>query len=83
MDDWKDEEQIKAELRLLTRQLKELRGELTDLLSPPKSSHTRALLHRKGWPGEANDVGDLSNEREFAEDRERKRLPTPRPPKKG
>ena len=79
MDDWKDEEQIKAELRMLTRQLRELRGELTDLLSPPKPSRARALLHRRGWPGEPSEGDD----RDFADDRDRKHPANARPPKKG
>lgn len=77
MGEWKDEEQIKAELRLLTRQLRELRGELTDLLSPPKPSRARALLHRKGWPGEPSD------DRDSADDRDRKSHSSARPPEKG
>lgn len=63
MAEWKDEEQIKSELRLLTRQLKQLREELRDLVSPPKASPSRAFLHRKGWPGETADERDAADER--------------------
>lgn len=63
MGDWKDEEQIKAELRVLTSQLKQLREELQDLVAPPKSSPSRALLHRKGWPAEGSEERDSADER--------------------
>lgn len=65
MGDWQDEEQIKAQLRLLTRQLKQLREELRDLVSPPpKTSPSRAFLHRKGWPGEGADDRDSVDDRD-------------------
>ena len=63
MGEWKDEEQIKADLRQLTHQLKRLREELRDLVSPPKTSPSRAFLHRKGWPGEGLDEHDSANDR--------------------
>lgn len=76
MGDWKDEEQIKAELRLLTGQLKQLREELRDLVAPPKRSSSQAFLHRKGWPAEAGDS------RESADDRGAKPPPKTAPDKK-
>lgn len=76
MGDWKDEEQIKAELRLLTGQLKQLREELRDLVTPPKRSASQAFLHRKGWPGEPFE------ERDSAEDRAANVSPRAGPDKK-
>lgn len=76
MGDWKNEEQIKAELRLLTGQLKQLREELRDLVAPPKRTSSKAFLHRRGWPGEPFD------ERDSADDRTAKPPPTAAPQKK-
>ena len=77
MGDWKDEEQIKAELRLLTGQLKQLREELRNLVAPPKRSSSQAFLHRKDWPGEPFD------ERDSADDRAGRPPPKAPPGKKG
>jgi hypothetical protein len=63
MGGWKDEEQIKAELRVLTSQLKQLREELQELVSPPKASPSRAFLHRKGWPTEGPEERDSADDR--------------------
>jgi hypothetical protein len=50
MSDWRNEDDIKAELRLLTGDLKKLREELRNMVSPPKPNPSRAFLHRQGWP---------------------------------
>jgi hypothetical protein len=47
---WKNEDEIKAELRSLTQELRQLREELRGLIRPPKPSPARALLHRQTWP---------------------------------
>lgn len=49
MSEWKNEDDIKAELRVLTKELKHLREELRDMVTPPKPRPTRALL-RQSWP---------------------------------
>ena len=45
MGHWQNEDDIKAELRTLTKELKQLREELRSMITPPKRS-TRALLYR-------------------------------------
>jgi len=50
MGEWKNEDDIKAELRVLTGELKQLREELRDLVAPPKQNPSRAFLHRQAWP---------------------------------
>lgn len=50
MGSWKNEDDIKAELRTLTDELKHLRRELSDMVAPPKQNPTRAFLHRQAWP---------------------------------
>jgi hypothetical protein len=51
MGQWKNEDEIKAELRAMTDELRKLREGLRDLVSPPKSHHpSREFLHRPSWP---------------------------------
>ena len=51
MSDWKNEDDIKAELRHLTGELKHLREELRSMVSPSKPPNpSRAFLHRQSWP---------------------------------
>jgi len=50
MGDWKNEDDIKAELRVLTDELRRLREELRGMVAPPKPNPTRAFLHRQAWP---------------------------------
>ena len=50
MSDWKNEDDIKAELRVLTNELKHLREELRDMVTPHKQRAPRAFLHRQSWP---------------------------------
>jgi hypothetical protein len=49
MPGW-NEDNIKAELRFLTGELKRLREELRDMVDPPKQNSSRAFLHRQSWP---------------------------------
>jgi hypothetical protein len=61
MGEWKNEDDIKAELRILTGELKQLREELRDMVAPPKQNPSRAFLHRQAWPAAARKpdiVGD-------------------------
>jgi hypothetical protein len=56
MGTWKNEDDIKAELRTLTDELRQLREELRSMVAPPKPNPTRAFLHRQMWPPpEAHD----------------------------
>jgi hypothetical protein len=48
--DWKNEDDIKAELRVLTDELRTLRQELRNMVAPPKQNPSRAFLHRQSWP---------------------------------
>lgn len=50
MGTWKNEDDIKAELRVLTDELRHLREELKSMVAPPKPNPTRAFLHRQSWP---------------------------------
>jgi len=50
-NDWKNEDDIKAELRVLTDELRTLRHELRNMVVPPKPKNpSRAFLHRHSWP---------------------------------
>jgi len=50
-NDWKNEDDIKAELRVLTDELRTLRHELRNMVAPPKPKNaSRAFLHRHSWP---------------------------------
>jgi hypothetical protein len=50
-NDWKNEDDIKAELRVLTDELRTLRHELRNMVTPPKSKNpSRTFLHRHSWP---------------------------------
>ena len=51
MGDWKSEDDIKAELRELTSELRKVRQELRGMVEPaPKKNSTRAFLHKQSWP---------------------------------
>jgi hypothetical protein len=54
MGGWKNEDDIKAELRILTDELRHLREELRDMVAPPKQNPSRAFLHRRSWSGAAS-----------------------------
>lgn len=64
-DGWKNEDDIKAELRVLTDQLTKLREELRGMVTPPKPNPTRSFLHRQAWPA------SRSNDEPVAADRKR------------
>jgi len=44
---WQNADDINAELRMLTKELRQLREELRGMITPPK--RTRALFHRQSW----------------------------------
>ena len=51
MSEWKNEDDIKAELRAMTDELRKLREGLRNMVSPPPKTHpSRAFLHRQSWP---------------------------------
>ena len=51
MSEWKNEDDIKAELRVLTAELRKLREGLRNMVTPPpKANPTREFLHRQTWP---------------------------------
>jgi hypothetical protein len=52
MAEWKNEDDIKAELRELTSELRRLREELLGMVEPVRSHPTRAFLHRQSWPSQ-------------------------------
>jgi hypothetical protein len=77
MSEWKNEDDIKAELRAMTDELRKLREGLRNLVSPPKTNPSRAFLHRQAWPLSAEP------ERGIAEDRKAPTAPSgPKPRKK-
>ncbi|HEX6464836.1 MAG TPA: hypothetical protein VFZ98_10295 [Vicinamibacterales bacterium] len=45
--EWQTEDDIKAELRMLTAELRHLREELRSMVSPPKPTRARTLMHRQ------------------------------------
>ena len=47
---WKNEDDIKAELRTLTDELRHLREELRGMVEPKKPSPSRTFLQRPSWP---------------------------------
>jgi len=50
VSEWKNEDDIKADLRTLTHELRKLREELRGMVSHPKHNPARAILHRQSWP---------------------------------
>ena len=48
--DWKNEDDIKAELRILTDELRTLRHELRNMVAPQKAKNPSRFLHRHSWP---------------------------------
>ena len=76
MSTWKNEDDIKAELRVLTDELRRLREELRGMVAPPKPNPTRAFLHRQSWPPprETREVrAKVRDEPEIAADRPKSR----------
>ena len=59
MSEWKNEDDIKAELRAMTDELRRLREGLRNMVSPPhKPNPTRAFLHRQSWPPETAEPAE-------------------------
>lgn len=75
MGQWKNEDDIKDELRTLTKGLKELREELRSMVAPQKQNPSRAFLHRQAR-GPLSEPGALESppERGLAADKK----PAPR-----
>jgi hypothetical protein len=78
MSDWKNEDDIKAELRAMTDELRRLREGLRNMVSPPaKPNPTRAFLHRQSWPPETHeppaDPNPVPQPQAEAADRKRRR----------
>lgn len=77
MGDWKNEDDIKAELRAMTDELRRLREGLRNMVSPPaKPNPTRAFLHRQSWPPETADPVEFKSvepARAVAADRKHRR----------
>jgi hypothetical protein len=82
MSEWKNEDDIKAELRAMTGELRKLREGLRDMVSPPpKNNPSRAFLHRQSWPSpvEQPPPREEPPPRARADDEARSR---PKPPKR-
>lgn len=63
-NDWKNEDDIKAELRVLTDELRTLRHELRNMVAPPKPHNpSRAFLHRHSWPSTPPTAADGETKR--------------------
>lgn len=52
---WKNEDDIKAELRTLTLELRQLREELRGMVTTPRPNPARTLLNRQVWPPRVSD----------------------------
>ena len=51
MSGWQNEDDIKAQLRVMTDELRRLREGLRDLVIPQsRRDPTRAFIHRQSWP---------------------------------
>ena len=78
MTDWKNEDEIKAELRILTDELRRLRQGLRNMVTPaPKSSPTHEFLRGQSWPTKSSELP-----RAVAADRPRQKRRTQHPKKK-
>lgn len=65
--DWKNEDDIKAELRVLTDELRTLRHELRNMVAPPKPQNpSRAFLHRQSWPATPRIEGEAAERKHGA-----------------
>jgi hypothetical protein len=65
VSNWKNEDDIKADLRTLTQELRRLREELRGMVSHPKPSQARAILHRQSWPTSPDEpVGEAADSRD-------------------
>ena len=68
MSDWKNEDDIKAELRAMTDELRRLRQGLRNMVSPPKPNPSRAFLHRQSWPVEPIEPKPVEQPKAMAAD---------------
>ena len=51
MSAWQNEDEMKAELRVLTDELRRLREGLQNMVSPrARQDPSRVFLHRQSWP---------------------------------
>ena len=66
MAEWKNEDDIKAELRAMTDELRKLREGLRNLVSPPKTHPSREFLHRQSWPAPAEPAAPVADDRPSA-----------------
>jgi hypothetical protein len=64
MSEWKNEDEIKAELRAMTDELRKLRQGLRNLVSPPKTHPSREFLHRQSWPAPSEPAPPVADDRE-------------------
>ena len=76
---WKNEDDIKAELRTLTDELRTLRHELRNMVAPPKPKNpSRAFLHRHSWPAMSRPDAELAADRSETPPDKKKNKPTDR-----
>jgi hypothetical protein len=74
MSDWKNEDDIKAELRFLTGELRRLREGLRNMVTPPpKSNPSRLSLHRQSWPAPAEPERSVAPDRKRPQSKTRSR----------
>lgn len=66
MSEWKNEDEIKAELRAMTDGLRKLREGLRNLVSPRKTHPSREFLHRPSWPSMAEPIAPVADARQRA-----------------
>jgi hypothetical protein len=63
MAQWKNEDDIKADLRAMTAELRKLREGLRNMVSPPKTHPSREFLHRQSWPAPAEPAAAADDDR--------------------
>ena len=72
--DWKNEDDIKAELRVLTDKLRKVRHELRNMVAPPKTHNpSRAFLHRQAWPATPPPRAQAADAKKKSESRSKKK----------
>jgi hypothetical protein len=77
MSEWKNEDDIKAELRAMTDELRRLREGLRNMVSPPpKQNPSRAFLHRQSWPTPVEPAPTQAPDRKRAKSRAESRSKT-------
>ena len=55
MSGWKNEDDIKAELRTLTQELRKLREELRGMVSHPKKPDPGRAIRHQSWPSSPDE----------------------------